>query len=150
MSKKYNWLYLHFTKSKDGHFRTEVNEIESLAFFAFEEDHIEAFVTKDEIKLSGASSGVLIDGFDDEDVLPSPVQGRKKRDIGEEENSQATGDVNKCRARCLSMRIGWTGPVLDQENKEASLSSDHQHWNSFIVQRATSNGRCVRDCLNGK
>lgn len=136
VSKKTNWLYMHSTKSKDGHSRTEINELNYDAFFAFEEDHMEAFV--DRTKLS-QGSGILVEGFEDEDIKPLSA-GRRKRDVNEV-------DERQCKAKCLWRRKRWTGPVLE-ENEKASFAATNngKDWSSFIIDRATSTTRCERDC----
>lgn len=126
-------------KSDDGDSRTEINELEKDAFFAFEEDHIEAYVDRDQL---GSASGILVDGFDDADIKPLPSD-RRRRDADDANNDE---DVNRCKKKCILRRKRWTGPVLDE--LDPSLANRDYGWSSFIAQHAASNGGCVSNCLD--
>lgn len=138
MSKK-NYIFVRVFKLSD-HNRTEINEMQSNVFLAFENNAIEAFVDK---SILTNADGILIDGFDAEDLIPSQP-GRRKRDVA---------DVNACKLKCRSAgKRQWTGPVLDEWALKNAANEEEESgdWEAFVRNHATATGRCVDKCLSKK
>ena len=95
-----------------------------------------AFVDRSELE---GASGVLIDGFDSEDIVQ--VLRRRKRETADDENEE-------CKAKCQLKRKRWTGPVSDEQTEEAAADYNGQDWSSFVAERATSTTRCLAECSN--
>lgn len=102
------------------------------AFFAFENYGFEAYVDKKQLV---NATGILVDGFEDLDVLP--LSHRRKREAVDE---------SACRAECHLVKKRWTGPVLDDSGSGEKSLNGHGDWEAFVRHHASSSARCVSKC----
>lgn len=135
-TNKKNWLFVLVSKNSTGVNRTEIYDLEANVNIVIEPNRIDAFF---ETSSLGQASGILIDGFDEEDVIPSI--GRKKREVSND-------DANACKLECHSRKRRWTGPVLEDGDSRSSSTEEINDlsWHSHVLHHIIASGECTREC----
>lgn len=121
--------------------RTQIYDIQSYGMIGFQTNNM--YLIYDKSQMSNAD-GILIDGFDNEDIIP--LSGRKKREVSEDE-------VSACKAKCHLRRKRWTGSVLDHheddnEDVAATTRDNGQDWGSYVIDQISDSTRCMDECLD--